>query len=70
MGPSEPIGVGGQHLGKKMSPTMVGRWASKKIFHFLHPQNTLKRYSIGEKNLQDDGQRLYKCKKGHTTFLT
>ena len=39
-------------------PTHHG-WATKRIFHFLQPQNTLKRYSIGEKNkkliLTDDG---------------
>ena len=44
MGPGEPFGVGANIWGKNIG------WATKEIIYFLHPQNTLKRYSIGEKN--------------------
>ena len=48
MGPGEPFGVGeANNWGKKYRPPWLG---DEKVFHFLHPQNTLNRYSIGQKN--------------------
>ena len=46
MGPGKPFEVG-NIWGKLLSATIVER---QNFFHFLHPQNTLRRYSIGEKN--------------------
>ena len=48
MGTGEPFGVGeANNWGKKYRPQWLG---DEKVFHFLHPQNTLNRYSIGQKN--------------------
>ena len=48
MGPGKPFEVGAQYLGG--GNVAQPCWAMKKIFHFLNPQNALKRYAIGEKN--------------------
>ena len=47
-GPRRAILSGGANIFEKN--VAHHGWATKKIFHFLRPQNTLKRYLIGENN--------------------